>query len=139
MADLLKDLEAVTLLADKATPGEWRAWDDLDGDYAKVEGSPDGPNIANTGRLGWPEAKDNAAYITALSNLFRTHHAEIAEAVKLAKWYRGLRDSDPDNGEPYIARERQDSWGNWKTEWLGGLDADRALDAKHNSAREDGE
>lgn len=82
---------------------------------------------------------DRQRFTAELERWFRTHHAEIAEAVKLAKWYRGLRDSDPDNGEPYIARERQDSWGNWKTEWLGGLDADRALDAMHNSAREAGE
>jgi hypothetical protein len=57
-----------------------------------------------------------------------THHAEIAAAVKKASMYDALRDADPDAGHPYIARERQDSWGNWKTEWLGGLEADRAID-----------
>lgn len=137
MTDLLKDLEAVTLLADKATPGEWRAWDDLDGDYAKVEGSPDGPNIANTGRLGWPEAKYNAAYITALSNLFRTHHAEIAEALRDARRWRHARKILP---VEYIEGSQREfeSYGLPGSEEEN-IAADNAIDAAmHNSARENG-
>ena len=133
MNNLLKDLKAVALLADKATPGEWVT---TVGHHVK---QAHGVMVVAKNELRGEVAQHNAAYIATLHNFIRTHHAEIAEAVKLAKWYRGLRDADPDNGEPYIARERQDSWGNWKTEWLGGLDADRALDAMHNSAREAGE
>lgn len=84
MIDLLKDLEAVALLADKATPGEWAA---SIGHHVKQIG---GVIVADPCERRGPQAQHNAEYIAALSNLFRTHHAEIAEAVKDAKRWRAL-------------------------------------------------
>lgn len=57
--------------------------------------------------------------------------ADVRDAAR----YRWLRDADPDSGSPYIARQRQDSWGNWKDEWLGLLEADRAIDAARKGER----
>ncbi|THD06163.1 hypothetical protein [Rhodanobacter lindaniclasticus] len=74
MTNLLKDLEAVALLAEKATPGDW-VWRRDAGKPMLINGlmfGGDGPD-------GQP---NDAAFIIALVNLFRTHHAEIAEAVK---------------------------------------------------------
>lgn len=136
MTDLIAELAEVAVLSQRADQGRWRMW------ATQLRSGPEDDAGLDKSKLiaDFAGARThNLSFVQALVKLYRTHHAEIAEAVKLAKWYRGLRDSDPDNGEPYIARERQDSWGNWKTEWLGGLDADRALDAKHNSAREVGE
>lgn len=58
----------------------------------------------------------------------RTHAEQIERDARDAERYRLARDADPDSGSPYIARERQDSWGNWKTEWLGSSEADQAID-----------
>jgi len=59
----------------------------------------------------------------------RSKAKRLEAAERDAARYRNARDADPDSGRPYIAREGQDSWGNWKTVWLGSLEADRAIDA----------
>jgi hypothetical protein len=94
MTDLIAELAEVVRLSDRATPGEWFAWND--DFYAKVDAAPDGPNIANTGRSSWPESTGNAEYIAALHNLLRTHHAEIEAMARDA---RG---------------EREESWEVWQ-------------------------
>ena len=81
-------------------------------------------------------AEADKTYKDGAASFIATHHATLADMAKRmeaaerdAARYQRLRDVDPDIGAPYIARERQDSWGNWKTEWLGGVDADAAIDA----------
>lgn len=93
MTDLLKELEAVALLAEKATPGEWHRHTDCPAECCwhmftapdGIYGDGDG-DLINSPEMG----ESDAAYIVALSNLFRTHHAEIAEAVRDAERWRAL-------------------------------------------------
>ena len=126
MTDLLKDLEAVALLADKATPGEWAA---SIGHHVKQIG---GVIVADPCERRGPQAQHNAEYIAALSNLFRTHHAEIAEAVKDARRYRMTRHKLT-CGKLTVDEELS---------IIGAKDGqafDATIDAMHNSAREAGE
>jgi hypothetical protein len=84
MTDLLKDLEAVAGLADKATPGEWVT---TVGHHVK---QAHGVMVVAKNELRGEVAQHNAAYIATLHNFIRTHHAEIAEAVKDAERWRAL-------------------------------------------------
>lgn len=63
--------------------------------------------------------------------LGETSPAHTSEARDLtdAKRYRFLREADADAELPYVAIQRIGSWGNWKTDWLMGDEADAAIDA----------
>lgn len=126
MNGLLKDLEAVAVLADKATPGEWVT---TVGHHVK---QAHGVLVVAKNELRGEEHEHNAAYIAAVSNMFRTHHAKIAEAVKDARRYRWLRSNACDgfmraDGGSLNCDEPESEWDAW-------IDA-----SMNNSAREDGE
>lgn len=130
MNNLLKDLEAVALLADKATPGDW-VW-------RRDAGKPMLINGVMFGGAGPDGQPNDAAFIIALVNLFRTHHAEIAEAVKDARRWRHARKILP---VEYIEGSQREfeSYGLPGSEEEN-IAADNAIDnAMHSSAREDGE
>jgi hypothetical protein len=64
------------------------------------------------------------------ANAMADQWAEKLEAAAVdAERYRFVRDADADAELPHVAKQRCDSWGNWRTEWLGSLEADRAIDA----------
>jgi hypothetical protein len=91
--------------------------------------------IANAGHTGWGNTCLQAAECIERNAPALADMAKRLEAAERdAERYQRLRDADPDSGAPYIARERQDSWGNWKTEWLGGLNADLTIDATQEGA-----
>ena len=103
---LLDELEGVVRLSEDATPGEW---------FVATHGQPENhwrvadcggsksslPNQLVVAEIGdyCKAAEDDAAYIAALSNFIRTHHAEIANMAKRleaaerdAARYRKLRE-----------------------------------------------
>lgn len=134
MDNLLKDLEAVALLAEKATPGKWSVEPEGDNEFGQpvftIEIFDGTCPIVGSGQFyGDPHDANECA---AAVNFIRTHHAEIAEALTDARRYRFLRDAEPEKAWDDAYRE------------LGGcasakhVDAaiDAAIDAQHNSARE---
>lgn len=136
MNDLLKELEAVVEVAKKATQGEWAFFPG--GKRATVY-SPGG-HIAFCTQRGFgargerpvttDEMVSNVQLIASLINLFRTHHAEIAEAVRDAARYRWLRDRCGIVEYKAIA-------GSVGPGMLpSGDKLDAAIDAMHNIARE---
>ena len=72
----------------------------------------------------------------AAVNFIRTHHAEIAEAVKDARRYRWLRQAHESESPKYGLWHVRDYQGEPISNLNPSLDF--AIDA-HNSAREDGE
>lgn len=141
MTELLRELEAVVGLADKATPGPWVAnGGELATDLYWANGSMTADALAEfADGLSDPP---NAPFVEAAVNFLRTHHAEIAEAVRDARRYRWLRDEahkEPHTRSVGIYCE----WGsNCDLSSIGGTDADVEIDAAidaHNSAREVGE
>lgn len=85
---LLDELEDVVRLAEKATPGEWTAT--VGHDVKQQHGVTVMKAWAGRG----PQQEHNAAYVVALVNWFRAHHAEIAAAARDAQRYRWLRSGD---------------------------------------------
>ena len=123
MNNLLKDLKAVALLADKATPGEWVT---TVGHHVK---QAHGVMVVAKNELRGEVAQHNAAYIATLHNFIRTHHAEIAEALKDARRMDWLeRNAINITLDGRLHREMQI-----------GTARDSIDTAMHNSAREDGE
>lgn len=134
MNGLLKDLEAVAGLDERATPGiielhtscSWRRIMAPRGRGFLVPGiDPDKhPNM---------DSIENAQFVVALVNWFRTHHAEIAGAVKDARRLDWLNAFHGIDNECSLSVHHKD----------GGFlidDLREAIDAAmHNSAREDGE
>ncbi|MEY2160454.1 MULTISPECIES: hypothetical protein [unclassified Rhodanobacter] len=140
MTDLLKDLEAVALLAERATPGEWSVVPDGTNEFGQIEYTIevfDGScPIVDTGVFyGDPHDANECA---AAVNFIRTHHAEIAEAVKDARrWLYVL------NNAEWI-RDEDDTLMAIRLPPLTDLSSkgtrrDAIDNAMHNSAREDGE
>jgi hypothetical protein len=134
MTDLLKDLEAVALLAEKAQ-GEWRLKDCKSDPtiYQIVDATEMVIAFPRRGTGGAQEkrAREDAAHLIAAAvNFLRTHHAEIAEAVADARRYRALKE---------LTRK---DWTVAKDSARGGVfqfigdELDAAIDAQHNSARE---
>lgn len=116
---MIAELREVVRMSERATQGEWHR--------AQLS------NVILSERKSASGITSVCAYrpeddvlCTQAVNFLRAHHSAIEAAVSR---YQALRDADPYSGVPYIARECWDSWGNLKTEWLGGLDADRAIDA----------
>jgi hypothetical protein len=129
MTNLLKDLEAVALLAEKATPGKWRCRPE-DG-VVILGGNCGGFSIEHC-----PDASSNAKLITAAINFLRTHHAEIAEALADARrWREVKRLTGKSVGGRGVAFEMHfeplSIKGGTLTDYI-----DAAIDAQHNSARE---
>lgn len=73
---LLDELEDVVRLAEKATPGEWTAT--VGHDVKQQHGVTVMKAWAGRG----PQQEHNAAYVVALVNWFRAHHAELADMAK---------------------------------------------------------
>ena len=73
---LLDELEGVVRLAEKATPGEWTAT--VGHDVKQQHGVTVMKAWAGRG----PQQEHNAAYVVALVNWFRAHHAELADMAK---------------------------------------------------------
>jgi hypothetical protein len=73
---LLDELEEVVRLAEKATPGEWTAT--VGHDVKQQHGVTVMKAWAGRG----PQQEHNAAYVVALVNWFRAHHAEMADMAK---------------------------------------------------------
>ena len=130
MADLLKDLDAVAGLDERATPGmielhtscSWRRIMAPRGRGFLVPGiDPDKhPNM---------DSIENAQFVVALVNWFRTHHTEIAQALKDARRMDWLeRNAINITLDGRLHREMQI-----------GTARDSIDTAMHNSAREDGE
>jgi hypothetical protein len=81
MTNLLKELEAVVGLADKSTSGTWK--------MCRDDGKPMLINNVLFGGGGTHGQAADADMILASVNFIRTHHAEIAEAVKNEMARRG--------------------------------------------------
>jgi|SRR6185312_8467519 len=106
MTNLLSELEAVVGLAEKATPGEWTTalhglpenhW--LVADCGGSRFNRSNPLVVAEVRDYCMAAEDDAAYVAALHNLFRTRHAEIAAAVrdasgKRSEWWSVQQDDE---------------------------------------------
>jgi hypothetical protein len=156
MTNLLKELEAVAGLAERADQGCWRMWanelrsspeDDADVDHSHIIASFAGART------------HNLHFVQALVLLYRTHHAEIAEAVKGAAYGRALQSAM----EAEYRAAKTSRKGGKQAEWvtthcllrrvkaaadhltdMGNpiTESDQplaAIDAMHNSAREVGE
>lgn len=123
---LLKDLEAVALLADKATPGEWVT---TVGHHVK---QAHGVMVVAKNELRGEVAQHNAAYIATLHNFIRTHHAEIAEAVRDARRYRWLRNiawSIPSIAQQELPAVAVFSGTGRRCKDISGAEMDQAIDA----------
>lgn len=141
MDKLLKDLEAVALLAEKATPGPWVANDgELATDLYWADGSMTADALAEfADGLSDPP---NAPFVAAAVNFLRTHHAEIAEAVADARRWRASHFADAPivtvTGEQLRKGIRP---GDYAVPWDWPITAKTkirliAIDAQHNSAGE---
>lgn len=124
MDDLLKELEAVALLAEKATPGPF-----VVDTYGDVQANgEDVARIASSGDL----ANNDARVVAAAVNFLRTHHAEIAEAVRDARRYRWLRNiawSIPSIAQQELPAVAVFSGTGRRCKDISGAEMDQAIDA----------
>jgi hypothetical protein len=128
MDKLLKELEAVAELDARATPGKVElhtsySWRRIMADHWQSFLVPG----TDTDRHPNMDSDENAQFVVALVNWYRTHHAEIAEAVKAMDRVRML----PAKWRDIANAEIGDAFsGPWDT------CADELESAMHNSARE---
>jgi hypothetical protein len=145
VTDLLKELEAVVGLDARATPGKVElhtsySWRRIMADHWQSFLVPG----TDTDRHPNMDSVENAQFVVALVNWYRTHHAEIAEAVKDKARLDWLERFILDGGFAHMYCEGlsveldHPTWDHVKLGYEIRDAIDAAIDAQHNSAREGG-
>ena len=133
MTDLIKELDAVALLADRL--------DQLSDAVAKQQWNE------FSMRVPAEPARDADLVLASVARFIRTHHAEIAEAVKDAALWRYMVRENNKGGRGAFRivwfDERDDGFTTTDGVSVDGKDEQAIIrivsDAMHNSAREGGE